>query len=393
MPDEPVPADDPADNPAAPPPPPHSARPRRRRVVAWTAAALCTAVLAAVAVPVLRHYEIPPFSQKGDPISYGPPIPAPGDSTRTRTGRSADGRVPSVSGTLLPTGPAAAFRVAHTLDDGTHIGVVTLHGRASGFTGRVWVWAPKAYAEPRYAASGFPVLIALPGGPGYPDNYWADPGLDLEQSISRWYRAAESRPFLLAMPVLNPATDAGGLYWDGSDIPGQPRMGTWLTQDVPDLMRANFRTLRSRDGWGFLGSSSGGFAGLKAVLKYPSRFKAAVVSGPDIVPDSPLWAGHEKQEQENNPELLAQRLIARKGPDVYLAFQVGTREGRDTIADVERFVATYGHGPVHTELNLIEGGRHNAYTYVPAMGDGPIEWISSHLAGPTPARPRPAGGL
>jgi len=50
---------------------------------------------------------------------------------------------------------------------------------------------------------------------------------------------------------------------------------------------------------------------------------------------------------------------------------------------VRRFIATYGRGPIHTDLNLIEGGRHNAYTCVPAMGTGPIEWFSSHLAGPT----------
>ncbi len=189
------------------------------------------------------------------------------------------------------------------------------------------------------------------------------------------------------MPVLNPATDAGGLCWDGSDIPGQPRMGTWLTQDVPDLMRANLRTLTSRDGWGFLGSSSGGFAGLKAVLKYPGRFKAVLASGPGLVPDSPLWAGHRRQEQQNNPRLLARQLIARKGPDVYLAFQVGTRESRRTIAQVRDFIADFGRGSVHTELNVIGGGRHNTYTYVPAMGAGSIEWISSHLAGPAPCAP------
>ncbi|MFC1413004.1 alpha/beta hydrolase [Streptacidiphilus sp. N1-12] len=364
MPDEPIPS-----------------RPFRmgRRAVVWTSAAVCTAALVTVAVPVMRHYEIPPFSQKGDPITYGRPLAA----ATGGTGRSGDGKVSSDAGTVLPTGPRAAFKVAHTLDDGTHIGVVTLHGKKSGFTGKVWVWAPKAYDDPKYANSGFPVLEALPGGPGFPDNYWTDPGLKLEESISSWYRSGRSKPFLLAMPVLNPAPDTNGLYWDGSDIPGQPRMGTWLTQDVPDLMRANFRTLKSRGGWGFLGSSSGGFAGLKAVLKDPGRFKAVLASGPDIVPDSPLWKGHEKQEAQNNPELLAQQLIAHKGPDVYLGFQVGTRENPETIAEVKKFVATYGKGPIHTDLHVIQGGEHNAYTYVPAMGDGPIQWISKHLEGPT----------
>lgn len=368
-------------------------RSTRRRVAVWVSATACTAALAAVAVPVMRHYEIPPFSQRGNPISYGT-VPlaaassapaasaAAGRQSRTGNDTAASDAVSPVS---MPTGPRAPFRVEHTLDDGTHIGVVTLHGKYSGYTGKVWVWAPKAYDDPKYATSGFPVMIALPGGPGYNDNYWMDPSLKLEESITKWYRSGKSKPFLLAMPVLNPEPDDKGLYWDGSDIPGQPKMGTWLTQDVPDLMRQNFRTLTSRDGWAYMGSSSGGFAGLKAVLKYPDRFKAALISGPDIVPDSPLWAGHETQERENNPEVLAQQLIARKGPDVYLGFQVGTREDHDTIRDIERFVRVYGKGPVHTELNLIQGGRHNAYTYVPAMGTGPIEWISSHLAGPTPA--------
>ncbi|WP_042406196.1 alpha/beta hydrolase [Streptacidiphilus carbonis] len=334
----------------------------------------------------MRHYEIPPFSQKGDPVSYGlVPAAAAKPGSALGAGRSGDGAGAVSAGTVLPTGPRAAFRVAHTLDDGTHIGVVTLHGKQSGYTGRVWVWAPKAYFDPQYARSGFPVMIALPGGPGYPYNYWMDPSLKLEQSITKWYRAGKSKPFLLAMPVLNPATDAGGLYWDGSDIPGQPKMGTWLTEDVPDLMRANFRTLKSRDGWAFMGSSSGGFASLKAVLKYPDRFKAALISGPDIVPDSPLWHGHAAQERENNPQVLAGRLIARKGPDVYLGFQVGTRENSSTIADVKQFIATYGRGPVHTELNVIQGGKHDAYTYVPGMGHGLIQWISAHLAGPTPS--------
>lgn len=371
---------------ATPPSPPADEPPKsrtKRRVILAVVAATCLGLTAAVAVPVMRHYEIPPFSEKGEPLSFDhAPV---GTAALAGGAQGSPGRVSSDSWTLLPTGPRAAFTVAHTLDDGTHIGVVTLHGAKSGYTGQVWVWAPKAYQDPKFANSGFPVLIALPGGPGYQDNYWMDPSLKLEESISAWYRAGKSKPFLLAMPVLNPGPDTHGIYWDGSDIPGQPKMGTWLTEDVPNLMRANFRTLKSRNGWGYMGSSSGGFVGLKSVLKYPERFKAVIASGPDIVPDSPLWNGHPKEMLANNPEALATQLIARNGPDVYLAFQVGTRENRHTMADVKAFIATYGRGPVHTYLNVIQGGKHDAYAYVPAMGNGPIEWISAQLQGPTPS--------
>ncbi|WP_137994045.1 alpha/beta hydrolase [Streptomyces vilmorinianum] len=285
--------------------------------------------------------------------------------------------------TVFPTGPKASFRTANTLDDGTKIGVTTLAGAKSGFTGKVWVWAPKQYFDPKYAESGFPVLVALPGGNGYPKNYWMGTDLKLQSSISAWSEEGKSLPFIVVMPVLNPDDK---YYYDGSDIPGQPKMGTWLAEDVPDFVRANFRTFASRDGWAFMGSSSGAFAGLKAVLQRPDRFKAVIASGPDIVPDSPLWSGHEAERQANNPEKLAKALGAKPDTEenrVYLAFQVGTEEGG--VGRLKTFVKDYTKGPVKTRLHVIEGGRHNAKTYVKGMGDGSIAWISRHMQAPIPS--------
>lgn len=285
--------------------------------------------------------------------------------------------------TLLPTGPAASFTTANTLEDGTKIGVTTLAGAKSGFTGKVWVWAPKQYFDPEYADSGFPVLIALPGGKGYPTNYWMGTDLKLQSSISRWSEEGKSLPFIVVMPVLNPDDK---YYYDGSDIPGQPRIGTWLTEDVPDFVRANFRTFTSRDGWAFMGSSSGGFVGLKSVLQHPDKFKAVIASGPDTVPDSPLWAGHEAERQANNPEKLAKALGAKpdtKANATYLAFQIGTKESG--MARLKAFMKNYTKGPVKTRLQVIQGGGHNAKTYMQGMEEGSIAWISQHMQGPVPA--------
>ncbi|MFJ3964680.1 alpha/beta hydrolase-fold protein [Streptomyces sp. NPDC090036] len=354
-----------------PEPPRRKARGRR-----WLIAGASVLALAGIAALVLNHYEIPPFTDKGSAVSFGK-TPA-GEGKKNGNAPSANSKM------LMPTGPAAEFKNSMTLPDGTHVAVTTLDGKKSGFKGKVWVWAPKEYDDPKFAKSGFPVMIALPGGAGYPSNYWMGTDLGLQTSISKWYAEGKSKPFILAMPVLNPGPDDKGVYWDGSDIPGQPKMGTWLTEDVPDLMKANFRTVKSRDGWAFMGSSTGGFAGLKAVLKHPDKFKAVIASGPDIVPDSSLWKGHEKEKAENNPELLAKQLIDGKGPEVYLAFQVGDSESnKKTLPDVQKFVATYGNkGPVHAELKVIKGGRHNAKTYVPNMGEGPVQYISKVMEGP-----------
>ncbi|MFJ7586524.1 alpha/beta hydrolase [Streptomyces sp. NPDC097617] len=351
--------------------------PRRRKGRRWLIAGAAVLALAGTAALVLNHYEIPPFTDKGSAVSFGQ-SPAGGGS------KKSDAPPPANSKMLMPTGPAAEFKNSMTLPDGTHVAVTTLDGKKSGFKGKVWVWAPKEYNDPKFAKSGFPVMIALPGGAGYPNNYWMGTDLGLQTSVSKWYAEGKSKPFILAMPVLNPGPDDKGVYWDGSDIPGQPKMGTWLTEDVPDLVKANFRTVKSRDGWAFMGSSTGGFAGLKAVLKHPDKFKAVIASGPDIVPDSSLWKGHDKEKAENNPELLAKQLIDSKGPDVYLAFQVGDNESnKKTLPDVQKFIATYGNkGPVHTELRVIKGGQHNAKTYVPNMGEGPVQFISKVMEGP-----------
>ncbi|MFJ6780250.1 alpha/beta hydrolase [Streptomyces yangpuensis] len=354
--------------------------PPRRRGRRWLIAGVSVLALAGIAAGVMAYYEIPPFTDKGSSVSFG----QNGGGKGSGQGGSGTAQQPANSKMLMPTGPAAEFKNSMTLPDGTHVAVTTLDGKKSGFKGKVWVWAPKEYNDPKFAKSGFPVMIALPGGAGYPSNYWMGTDLGLQTSISKWYAEGKSKPFLLAMPVLNPGPDDKGVYWDGSDIPGQPKMGTWLTEDVPDLMKANFRTVKSRDGWAFMGSSTGGFAGMKAVLKHPDKFKAVIASGPDIVPDSSLWKGHDKEKAENNPELLAKQLIDTKGPDVYIAFQVGDNESnKKTLPDVQKFVATFGNkGPVHTSLRVIPGGQHNAKTYVPNMGEGPIQYISKVMEGP-----------
>jgi pimeloyl-ACP methyl ester carboxylesterase len=322
-------------------------------------------------------------SDEGDPYDFGT---AAGDGSTVRrsgvdrttaTGRGTGAGAGNVS--RMPEGPPADFSVFRTLDDGTKIAQTTLAGAKSGFTGKVWVWAPHQYFDPEYRRSGFPVLIALPGSYGFDSNYWTKPTNRFLDTVANMANEGTGLPFVVVMPVLNPEKR----YHDGSDIPGRPKMDTWLTQDVPDFVRANFRTFHSRDGWAFMGSSSGGFVALKSVLKYPNRFKAAISSGPDIVPDSPLWNGHPREKLANNPRKLAADLLKRgNSPDVYLAFQVGSRE--TLIPRVNRFIEEYGKGPIKTRLQVVPDGVHNPATYVRGMEAGSLSWLSSHLKAPVP---------
>ncbi|MET9293252.1 alpha/beta hydrolase-fold protein [Streptomyces sp. NPDC003077] len=280
---------------------------------------------------------------------------------------------------VQPTGPRSTFTTARTTgDDGTKIVKTRWHGKKSGFTGDIWAWVPPQYNDPRYAKSGFPVLIALPGAYGYPNNYWIGGDFQLQEKVAEWSQEGKTLPFILVMPVLNPKKK----YFDGSDIPGQPKMGTWLAEDVPDFARANFRTYESRDGWAFMGSSSGGFAAMKTVLKYPNKFKAVIANGPDVAPDSPMWKGHPREKQANDPGWLARRLRSKGAPDIYMAFELGSTE--EAVPIVKKFMRDHTGGPLHTTLFEIPNGRHSGHTYILKMADS-LHWISEKMLGPVPA--------
>ncbi|WP_258024471.1 alpha/beta hydrolase [Streptomyces bambusae] len=333
------------------------------------------AAMAAVLLTALISTLLTACSGKGDKVSFDNPAATSGKSPSPRALTENERRAQAM--TQLPTGPAAEFTKESDVEGGTTISVTTLAGKKSGFTGQVWVWVPKQYFEPRYSQSGFPVMITLPGGKGFPKNYWIGTGLGLQTGIHKWSQEGQSLPFIVVMPVLNPGKE---YYQDGSDIPGQAKMGTWLTEDVPDLVKANFRTFKSRDGWGWMGSSSGGFAALKFVLQKPDQFKAVIASGPDTRPDSPLWKGYEEEKQANNPERLAKDLIAKGGPDVFVAFQIGTAESG--MPNLQNFIKNYGKGPIKTHLQVIQNGEHDAKSYMRGMGDGTMKWFSDQLQGP-----------
>ncbi|RSS72222.1 esterase family protein [Streptomyces sp. WAC06614] len=348
---------------------------RKSRKKVWISAGLVLALLAGGAG--WAYFKTDWFDGNGETVSYGkPPAGGKGDGSGAASGGAAK---PSGDPDLsLPTGPAAEFKQTTKLDDGTRISKTRLKGAKSGFEGDVWVWTPKEYDDPKYAKSGFPVMIALPGGNGYPTNYWADRSLGLQKAISEGAAKGTSLPFILVMPVLNP--DAK-YYYDGSDIPNQPKMGTWMAEDVPELARANFRTWKSRDGWAFMGNSSGAFVGLKQLMQHPDKFRAVIANGGETAPDSPLWKGFKAEMDANDPGKLAQKLIATKGsPELYVNFQYGTKEGgRDRL---EKFQRENGKGPIKIDLYEIKGGDHNGWDYVRGMKEQGLQAISKIMKGP-----------
>ncbi|MER5353071.1 alpha/beta hydrolase-fold protein [Kitasatospora sp. NPDC002551] len=310
-----------------------------------------------------------PSAGSGSPAA----TPAPA-TTAPATTAAATTAPPAASGkVLMPTGPQAAFSKARDTAAG-QIMMTTLTGPKSGVTGKVWVWLPPEYNDPKYARTGFPVLTLYAGGQSAGYNTWTDNQLPIQEIDADLVKQGKAHPFIMIMPVQNlESNEAKAL--ECADIPGQPRMGTWMAEDIPDFVRANFRTVKGRDGWGLMGASTGAFCSAKLALQHPETFKAAVPIDGYFNPDSPLWKGHEAERQANSPELL----VAQGKSDVRMLATAGGANAYETKL-VKAWVAK-AVPPLTVEYYEQPGGKHLTTDFKKMIPDT-LQWLSKNLAGP-----------
>ncbi|MFD4396110.1 alpha/beta hydrolase [Kitasatospora sp. NPDC058397] len=299
----------------------------------------------------------------GSPGAGGGGTPAP----TTAEPAAATGKV------LMPTGPAANLSKARDTSAGP-IMMTTVTGAKSGVSGKVWVWLPPEYNDPKFAKTGFPVLTLFAGGQSNGYNTWTDNQLPIQEENEQLVKAGKSHPFIMIMPVQNFNSDEHNAL-DCSDIPGQPKMGTWMSQDLPDFVRANFRTVKGRDGWGVMGASTGGFCSAKLALQHPDVYKAAVPIDGYYVPDSGLWKGHDAERQANNPDVL----VAQGKADVKMLVTAGGANPYETKL-VKGWVAKAAP-PVSLEYYEQPGGKHLTSDFKKMIPDT-LQWLTKNLAGP-----------
>ncbi|MCG6493265.1 esterase family protein [Kitasatospora sp. A2-31] len=274
---------------------------------------------------------------------------------------------------LMPTGPAAPMTKARDTAAGA-IMVTTLNGLKSGVSGKVWIWLPPEYNDPKYAKTGFPVLTLYAGGQSNGYNTWTDNQLPIQEENVALVKAGKAHPFIMVMPVQNFTADEKNAL-DCSDIPGQPKMGTWMAEDIPDFVRANFRTLKGRDGWGVMGASTGGFCSAKLALQHPDKFKAAVPIDGYFNPDSGLWKGHETERQANSPDVM----VSQGKADVKMLVTAGGANPYETKL-VKAWVAKAAP-PLSLEYYEQPGGKHLTSDFKKMIPDT-LQWLSKNLAGP-----------
>jgi enterochelin esterase-like enzyme len=239
---------------------------------------------------------------------------------------------------------------------------------------KVWVWTPPEYDEPAYANSVFPVLTLYPGGNGAGYNTWANPELDMPAQVAALSKQRKSHPFILVMPAMQLVKED---ETECMDIPGQPKVGTFQAEDVPAMVRANFRVPDTRDGWGVMGASSGGFCSMHLAFNKPDQFKAAAGIGAYFTGDSKLLEPHRAWRDSISPATLA----GQGKVDTDLLLVVGADEEEEN-RKVDDFLPKV-KPPVKVETYVNPDGKHLTKDFKRAIPKT-LEFFTRELTGPTP---------
>ncbi len=234
------------------------------------------------------------------------------------------------------------------------------HGAASGVTGDVLVWTPPGYDPHR--PGGYRVLLALSGYPGTPVT--TINGLDLPAAVTS--RATDGR--LPATIVVTASTNIGGRNWDCADVPGGPRVTTWLTRDVAQLVGQSFDVAPRR--WTTIGVSTGAYCAVRLALTEPTHIGAAIALSGDDAADSPALTGRLAHAND-----LRTLVAAGATPPVSL-FLGASRQDGTTVADAEALRAAAGPG-VTTTVHVRDVGGH-VWPVWAAMAACGLDWLGTH---------------
>lgn len=247
----------------------------------------------------------------------------------------------------------------------------TIVGPHSHIVNSVLVWLPPQYFESGYARTDFPVVQLLSGTPGTPQTWLG--AMQAPLALTRLMRVGHAHPFILVSAAINvdPGHDP-----DCSNIPKGPKVATWLTSDVRNLVLTSFRASSSRTAWGLMGYSEGGLCASKLVLQYPQLYSAAVSLSGDDHPDGDLLKPGTPAYEQNAPLWLLQH----EPPAAVSLLLTGTLQDGDVAAEADAMAAA-ARTPTTVQMLMAARGGHNIGVWK-ADETPAFQWLSARLQAP-----------
>ena len=205
-------------------------------------------------------------------------------------------------GKSIDNGPSDAQRAAfdpHSTDPNSPtVDKIDLPDPANGIpSGRTFVLLPPGYAD---SSRHYPVVYLVHGYPyGGPED-WLAAG-DAPGTL----RLLNKDKTLAPMIVVSVDLTAGNASksWDGLDVPGGPRLETYLSTTVVSAVDQRYRTVSDRGHRALGGMSGGAFAALNIGLHHLDTFGTLLITLPYDTLDGnePLLGGDRKLVSVNTP--------------------------------------------------------------------------------------------
>lgn len=243
-------------------------------------------------------------------------------------------------------------------------------GPKSQLAGPVYVWVPPQYREQSYRQDRFPVITLLAGVPGVPQDWILKKSM--LHIVESMMADGSLKPSILVMPDLMP----GGANTDCSNTP-QAKVATWLSQDVPNLIRRHFRVLKKPSGWAVTGYSTGGFCALKLPMQFPKIFGIGAGMDSDPVQGDSTVLADSTLRRVNSPLYLA-----GKRPDVRLFAATSAQDRWSPPSNIERLRAAIHKPTTLAPAFVLPNGGHNGNTWSREEPELFL-WMNSHLASPS----------
>jgi enterochelin esterase-like enzyme len=155
--------------------------------------------------------------------------------------------------------------------------------------GRHFVLLPPGYADPANANRRYPVVYLVHGNPGAPED-WLAAG-DAPGTLQRFSRLRALPPMIVVSVDLT--AGHSGRDWEGLDVPGGPKLESYLTRSVVPAVDRRYRTVADRDHRALGGMSGGAFAALNIGLHHLDAFGTLLLAMPYDVPDNRRRLGEE----------------------------------------------------------------------------------------------------
>ncbi|MCH8613617.1 alpha/beta hydrolase [Arsenicicoccus dermatophilus] len=217
----------------------------------------------------------------------------------------AQGAAAFASDRPTPTASATRRTLPPLPQPGSRVQTYTVTGPRSRLSGRIVVLLPAGYTDPAQAMRDYPVLVAMHGYPGTPEQ-WLD-AMSAQKSLDAAQAGGKTGPVVLVAPQLE---FPGGADSECVDAPGGAQVETWLTTDLPTWARSTLRVRTDRASWAATGFSAGAYCAAMVAVKHPDTYGGAIMLGgytkPAFSGKSPLTTPQQRAAYDL-PALVATR--------------------------------------------------------------------------------------